>query len=220
MSVRIASDTELIEFNGWTLRVRHSGRPRRLLLLLHGWTGDENSMWVFTRGLSMHYLMVAPRAPHAADTNGFSWRPSVSTSFGQPTLQMFREAAEGLIRLVDEYQASAGLEAKTFDVMGFSQGAAMTSLLAILYPDRVRKAGVLAGFVPGETEELILQKPLTGKQIFMANGTQDEMVTIDRARQSAKLLENAGAEVLFMEDEVGHKLSAKHLRALDDYLKD
>jgi len=32
-------------YNGWTMRVRHATQePARFLLLLHGWTGDENSM--------------------------------------------------------------------------------------------------------------------------------------------------------------------------------
>jgi hypothetical protein len=50
--VQTETDTELINFNGWTMRVRpsQSSNPR-LLVMIHGWTGDENSMWVFTRGL-------------------------------------------------------------------------------------------------------------------------------------------------------------------------
>jgi predicted esterase len=46
------------------------------------------------------------------------------------------------------------------------------------------------------------------------------MVTIDRARASIELLEQAGAQVTYCEDEVGHKLSANCLRALENYLQD
>ncbi len=219
MNARIATDTELIEFNGWTLRVRHSGKPRRLLLLVHGFTGDENSMWVFTRGVSSHYMIVAPRAPFAADPSGYSWRSSQPDLTIKPAMQMFRESVDGLIRLVDEYQAFVKMEAPTFDVLGFSQGAAMSSLLMLMYPQRVHRAGILAGFVPEEVEELTASLPLAGKQVLMAHGTQDQTITIERARQSAALLERAGASVIFCEDEVGHKLGANGLRALDAYLK-
>jgi phospholipase/carboxylesterase len=221
------TDTELIEFNDWTLRVRQStSENSRLLLLIHGWTGDENSMWVFTRGLSPDYWMIAPRGPHPAESSGFSWRPPQPMTFGRPSLETLLPAAEALIRLIDEYSASVthgGLcqvDASQFDLMGFSQGAAMVNVLGMLFPQRVRKMGVLAGFVPSGLDEIIGKKPLLGKNVFVAHGTQDQMVPIDRARASIGLLEQAGAQVTYCEDEVGHKLSANCLRALEKYLDD
>ena len=112
------------------------------------------------------------------------------------------------------------MDALQFDLMGFSQGAAMVNLVAMLYPHRVRKMGVLAGFVPSGLEELISQRPLAGKNIFVAHGTQDNMVPIDRARASIELLEQAGAQVTYCEDEVGHKVSSTCMRALESYLQD
>jgi len=221
--VQTATNTELIEFNNWTLRVRASQSVNpRLLVLIHGWTGDENSMWVFARGISSDYWMIAPRAPHAlrAESSGFSWRPPQPETFGRPSLEALRPAADGLIRLIDEYSASVKVDALQFDLMGFSQGAAMVNLVAMLYPHRVRKMGVLAGFVPSGLEELISQKPLAGKNIFVAHGTQDNMVPIDRARASIELLEQAGAQVTYCEDEVGHKVSSTCMRALESYLQD
>jgi phospholipase/carboxylesterase len=177
-------------------------------------------MWIFTRALSPDYWMLAPRAPHAADPSGFSWRPLQISTFGMPSLETLLPAAEGLIKLVDEYSASVKLDALQFDLMGFSQGAAMTNLMGILYPHRIRKMGVLAGFVPAGLEELISQKPLVGKNIFVAHGTQDQTIPVDRARASMELLERAGAQITYCEDEVGHKLSTNCLRALETYLKD
>ena len=216
-----ANNIQLISFNEWTIRVRASQAPApRLLLLIHGWTGDENSMWLFTRGLSPEYWMIAPRASHAADPGGYSWRPPHPATFGRPSLEMLRPAAEGLIRLIDEYSASVDLDARQFDLMGFSQGAALVNLVGMLYPHRIRKMCVLAGFVPSGLEAIIDRKPLAGKKVFVAHGTEDQMVPIDRARASIKLLEKAGAQVAFCEDEVGHKLSAACRIALEGYLKD
>jgi phospholipase/carboxylesterase len=217
--VPIATDTELISFGDWTLRARKSqSQNPRLLVLLHGWTGDENSMWIFTRGLSPDYWMIAPRAPHTADPGGFSWRPLQASTFGWPSLEALSPAADGLIKLIDEYSASVGVDARQFDLMGFSQGAAMVNLIGILHPHRIRKMGVLAGFVPAGLDQLIQQKPLAGKNIFVAHGTQDQMIPIDRARASMDLLEQAGAQITYCEDEVGHKLSKNCLRALERYL--
>ena len=58
-------DSQLTTFEDWTLRVRPgSGRDARVMLLLHGWTGDENSMWAFARDLPASAWLIAPRAPH------------------------------------------------------------------------------------------------------------------------------------------------------------
>jgi len=218
--VLIAPDTELIEFENWTLRIRKTTHSSpRLLLLIHGFTGDENSMWVFARDLPPHYWIVAPRALHIAEPGGYSWRPLHSVTIDRPSLEQLRPAAEALIKLIDAYQISVNPERRRrIDVMGFSQGAAMTNLLAFLYPQRIRKTGILAGFVPGGMEELVAQRPLSGKPFFVAHGTKDETVPIDRARASIEILKQAGAQVTYCEDAVGHKVSLTCLRALKDFL--
>ena len=217
------NNAALITFKDWTLRVRESSDPSpRLMLLIHGLTGDENSMWVFARNLSSAYWMVAPRAPYASQMQqgGYSWRTRDSDAEDRPSLEQLRSSAEALIHLADAYADSVGLKADVFDVMGFSQGAAMSSLLAFLYPERIRRVGILAGFVPGGLDVLVTQRPLEGKPFFVAHGTKDETVPIERARASIETLEQAGARVTFCEDEVGHKVSAGCLRALKDFFTD
>lgn len=227
------NNASLVQFNGWTLRVRPqvpeggeaTARPSRLLLLIHGYTGDENSMWVFARDLPKHYWMIAPRAPYPSGAEGYSWRPVPSFDLGRPRLDQLLPAAEALIRLVDAYQASAGIDAsperrRRIDVIGFSQGAAMSNVLAFLYPEKIRKIGILAGFVPSGLEAYASKRPLEGKSVFVAHGAKDEMVPIDRARSSIQILEQAGAQILYCEDDVGHKVSLNCLRALRAYLED
>ena len=215
------SNTSLIDFSDWTLRIREATEtPARPLLLIHGLTGDENSMWVFVRDLPKHYWMIAPRAPHNAEPFGYSWRTVHPGTFGRPSFEQLLPAAQALIRLIDEYQASDGIDGSVIDVMGFSQGAAMSSVLAFLYPQRICKVGILAGFVPSGVDEYIDGRPLEGKKIFVAHGTKDEMVPVDRARDSIKILEQAGADITYCEDEVGHKVSLNCIKALRKYFED
>ncbi len=219
--MRIPNDTELITFDDWTMRVHPaSKKPVRLLLLLHGWTGDENSMWVFVRNFPLDYWTIAPRAPYATQPSGYSWRtpqaPQSGTR-GWPSLEDFRSSADALIALVDDYAAQNELDAPQFDVIGFSQGAVLTNVVSLLYPERIRRAAVLSGFLPVGSESLVEKRPLNGKPFFVAHGTLDEMVKIEYARQSVEMLEHAGASVTFYEDEVGHKLSANGLHELEEY---
>src|SRR5690349_23543699 len=67
------SNATLVKFHDWTVRVQESSAAKpRFLLLIHGLTGDENSMWVFARNLSHDYWMIAPRAPYPTEPSGFS----------------------------------------------------------------------------------------------------------------------------------------------------
>jgi phospholipase/carboxylesterase len=177
-------------------------------------------MWVFARNLPAHYWLVAPRAPNKAEASGYSWRSSQYGNLNEVGPEWLRSSAEALIRLVDEYSASIGIDSSTFDTMGFSQGAAMCNVLAFLYPQRIRKVGILAGFVPLGLEELASERPLEGKQFFVTHGTKDEMVPIDRARASIAVLEEAGANITYCEDDVAHKVSVNCLRALKDFFTD
>ena len=163
--------------------------------------------------------MVAPRAlyPSGAEQGGYSWSSRNTGLEDRSSLEQLRPSAESLLRIVDEYVASINIDASTIDVIGFSQGAAMCSTLAFLYPQRIRKVGMLAGFVPTGLEELVSQRPVEGKPFFVAHGTKDETVTIETARASVEVLEQAGAQVTFCEDNVGHKVSVNCLRALKTF---
>lgn len=217
------NNTHQLTYNGWTLRVRHAAEePARFMLLLHGWTGDENSMWIFARKFPADMWIAAPRAPHTSERGGYTWRrldSARASDWGLPTLSDLKPAAEDLIRLVDELSASVGVDASQFDVAGFSQGGALTNLLALLYPERIRKAAVLAGFMPDGVDDLLERRVLDGKEFFVAHGTQDNLVPFERARDSIELLEKGGAQVTFCEADVGHKLSADCLRALEEFFK-
>lgn len=230
------NNTHQMTYNGWTMRVRHAAQvPARFLLMLHGWTGDENSMWIFTRKFPEDMWIAAPRAPHAVEGGGYSWRalqtgalrhgfeklnPAAQDGdWGLPTLSDLKPAADSLIRLVDEVSVSIGVDATQFDVAGFSQGGALVNVLALLYPQRIRKAAVLAGFMPGVVDDLIARHVLAGKKFFVAHGSNDNLVPLERARQAIELLEEAGAQVTFCEAEVGHKVSADCLRGLETFFR-
>ena len=205
-------------YNGWALRVRHATQqPARFLLMLHGWTGDENSMWVFTQKFPDDLWIAAPRGLHTAVEGGYSWRALRPGTWGLPTLFELKPAADALIRLVDDLASSWGVDARQFDVAGFSQGGALTNVLALLYPQRIRRAAVLAGFVPADTDEYINRRVLEGKSFFVAHGNQDNLIPLERARQSILQLEQAGAQVTYCEADVGHKVSADCLRGLESF---
>ena len=93
----------------------------------------------------------------------------------------------------------------------------MANCLALLFPERIHRAAVLAGFMPGGVDDLLESQVLKGIPFFVAHGTRDQLVPVESARESIGFLERAGAQVTFCEAEVGHKVSADCLRALEAF---
>jgi predicted esterase len=93
-------------------------------------------------------------------------------------------------------------------------------LLAITFPGLIDKAAFLAGFAPSTNSELIKNKPLDGKHFFVGQGSRDDIVSVEQSKLMVNLLERAGAQITYCEDDVGHKVSSDCLRALKRYLAD
>jgi phospholipase/carboxylesterase len=202
-------DAELLEFRDWRFRFRPAeSTPSRLLLMIHGLSGDENSMWIFARNLPGNVAVVAPRGIHLAREGGYTWRKVRPDMQGLPVIEELRPSADALIGFVDDWSKTVGIIANQIDLIGFSQGAALTYTTAILHPDRIRALAALSGFVPRGAEKILSSGVLKGKPIFVTHGRQDDMVPVELARRSVTLLEGSGALVKYCETDGGHKVSA------------
>jgi phospholipase/carboxylesterase len=190
-------------------------KPKRFLILLHGWKGDENSMLVFARNLATDIAILAPRGIFTVPEGGYSWREIRPGTWGLASLEDFRPAAEALVAFVDEWAATAGMDLDQFDLMGFSQGAAMTYTLALLYPQRIRQLAAISGFIPEGGQFLPVMPRLNGKQVFISHGRKDDVVPVEQSRKAVLQFEQAGALVTYCESDTGHKISKECLKALE-----
>lgn len=210
------TDSQLHTFDGWTFRLRPAlDEPARLFLLLHGWKGDETSMWVFASLLPDCYTALAPRALYVEPTGGYTWRKIPPGKWGLPALDDLRPAADALVKFVDDWTASTGLDGRQFDVAGFSQGAALTYTLALLHPERVGRFAALSGFLPAGAEDRLAA--LAGKRVFVAHGRQDDLIPVERARQAVALLEAAGVRVTFCESDGGHRVGKECFKGMKTF---
>jgi phospholipase/carboxylesterase len=204
------------EIDGWVLRQRipHAPGPHPLILMLHGWTGDEASMWVFASRLPKEAMLVSPRGLYPAPMGGYGWH--VHKEGDWPWVDDFQPAIEALQQLLTpDYFPQAGLS--RIWLVGFSQGAALCCAFALQHPARIRALAGLSGFLPQGAEALARNRPLVDIPVFLAHGSLDEQVPVERARQAVQVLEDAGAVVTYCEDEVGHKLSANCFRGLEEF---
>jgi len=187
-----------------------------VIMMFHGWTGDEDSMWIFAAKMPSDAILIAPRGLHSSSFGGYSW---YSESIGEwPELTDYQDA----ISAVESIQLNgifSNADFTRFRMVGFSQGAALSYCYALTHPQKVRSIAGLSGFVPNGVDTLTEFNPLVEMPIFIAHGTQDQLVPVERARAGVEVLQRAGARVSYCEDDVGHKLSASCYRGMQEFLR-
>ncbi len=199
-----------IQIENWVIRYRSpdGAGPHPVIWLFHGWTGDENSMWVFASRIPDKYLLLAPRGLYSTPLGGYSWHP-LTPGNRWPQVEDFTFAVEQLTLLMENWPATAPpAEFSRFRVAGFSQGGALAYSFAMLLPERIISLAGLASFLPDGAATYLREIDFKQKPVFVSHGTKDHLVPIARARQAVQLLDQAGAQVTFCESDVGHKLGA------------
>ena len=214
------NDPDLHYFGEWVFRFRPSSTgSSHLIVLLHGFTGDENSMWVFAPKLPREAAIMAPRGRYVSVEGGYTWRKNRSALIGFPTIEDLCPSSDALIDFIDKWSNSKEMDISRIDLIGFSQGAALAYTLALLYPGRTGRIAALSGFLPRGSEPLVKSQKLTGKQFFIAHGRKDNHIPVEEARKTAELLKDSGADVRYCESSGGHKVSVNCFSEMSDIFK-
>lgn len=208
--MQISSHSTTYLQNGWVFKVSqpHQHFRQELILLLHGWSGDENSMDIFIRALPTNVWIISPRAPYALPDTGYSWTKSIP-DFPQAQIE-FIESASGLWQQISGWKNMLRIPDEiTIHLVGFSQGGAMSLILSFLHGNQIGKIACLSGFLPDWGENLIINGSLINKPYLITHGTSDQIVPVERARMAQTILRSTGASVNYCETLGGHKLAAK-----------
>ncbi len=206
------------QIDDWIFQVRYpdGAGPSPVVLMLHGWTGDEQSMWVFAGRMPSQAVLLAPRAPYTSPLGGYSWHANQHKVW--PWVDDFNPALESLFQVLTA-QNFPEADLSRLTLAGFSQGAACAYALALQHPRRVQAVVGLSGFMPDGAAAFARNKPLEGMPVFLAHGVQDRLVAVGKARQAVQILEDAGARVTYCEDDVGHKLGSSCFKGMETFLR-
>ena len=186
-------------------------------MLFHGRGADEQDLQPLIDILDpeRRLLGVTPRGPLALPPGGQHWYIVREVGFPDPAtfLPVFEEVSAWLDGFLDE----RGVRPERTVLGGFSQGAVMAYSLS-LGAGRPRPAALVAlsGFIPtveGFELELGAAPP-----VAIGHGTFDPVIPVEFGRQARKLLEDAGAPVLYREYPLGHAIDPRFLVELRQWL--
>ncbi len=180
-----------------------------LCFLVHGRAGNFDVMATFKRCLPEEWAVIAVQGFLEDVRGGFSWW-NVDEEVRDLRWEAIRLAAARLTGFVEQAIEFYKLQPRQILALGFSQGAALLSLLAQKDPQMFSGVGLLAGFVIRESSRPGGKLPA----LFVAHGTEDDVVPLNKAKEGVEYLRSLGASVTYVEDAVGHKVGTSALKAL------
>jgi phospholipase/carboxylesterase len=93
------------------------------VVMLHGYLGNEDVMWIFGKAVPPPWLKLAPRGLERLAADSYSW--SRIPQSGWPEMADFAAAVGALTRFIDALPELYQADPEQIYLMGFSQGAAL-----------------------------------------------------------------------------------------------
>src|SRR3954454_4310188 len=183
----------LIPLTGPSRPPQSGGKPRRLVILLHGLGADGNDLiglQQYWGRLAPDAEFISPNAPFPCDMApyGYQWF-SVQDRSPQTVLAGVRAAAPMLDGFIDEELQKRGFDESDAALVGFSQGTMMALYVGL------RRAKPLAGIL-GYSGRLIAPELLAGElrsrpPVLLVHGTHDQLVPFDSLAHAEAALKQA-----------------------------
>jgi len=189
------------------------------VVALHGRGTDAYDLIPLVESLGFDILVIAPRAPRLFEVGGgYTWYDLGEE--GVPDPNSFRESLRLLQDFLIQIREGYPIGPTGLILLGFSQGAVMSYAAGLLDPTHVHGIVALSGYIPIRSNLPIKWSELKGFPVFVSHGAYDELIPLKLGKESAELLRNAGANVIFKEYTMGHQVTEQTLRDLTSWMRD
>jgi phospholipase/carboxylesterase len=212
-----------------TIEIETAPNPTASVIILHGLGADGNDFVPVAHELDLGPVgpvrFVFPHAPTRPVTinGGYVMRAwydilALGTQQQREDEAGLRES-RGLVEALIAKEKARGIAAKRIVLAGFSQGCAMTLMTGLRHDERLAGLVGLSGYLPlaakAEAERHAANRDVP---IFLAHGTQDPVIPIDRARASRDVLLALGHAVEWHEYAMPHSVCAEEIGDLNRWL--
>lgn len=218
------SDIPLLE----TLEGETGEHPVATIIVLHGLGADGGDFVPVCEALDLSAVgpvrFVFPHAPvRAVTVNGGyrmrAWYDILGTDLQRREDEAgLRESQRAIAALIDR-ERERGIAPHRIVLAGFSQGCAMTLMTGLGYPERLAGLAGMSGYLPlaasaaAERSEANRDVP-----IFLAHGTQDPVVALERGSASRDALLALGHTVEWHEYAMEHAVCPEEIADLNRWL--
>jgi len=212
---------EVATLSGPSTPAASGGKPRRLIVFLHGFGADGNDLI----GLAPYFADVVPDADFLSPHAPYS---CVMAGFGRQWFNVYEQNAEGrlaairvaagiLDRFLDDELEARGLTDAELALIGFSQGTMMSLFVA---PRRARAcAGVIGYSGRLESPELLAKEARSKPPVLLVHGDRDDRLPVELLDRATGTLTASGFSVEHhLRPGLGHSIDEEGIRLGRDFL--
>jgi phospholipase/carboxylesterase len=211
------------------IEIETAPNPTASIIILHGLGADGNDFVPVAHELELGAIgavrFIFPHAPTRPVTinGGYVMRAwydilALGTQQQREDEAGLRES-QGLVETLIANEKARGVPARRIVLAGFSQGCAMTLMTGLRHAERLAGLVGMSGYLPlaakAEAERHAANRDVP---IFLAHGTQDPVIPIDRARASRDVLLALGHAVEWHEYAMPHSVCAEEIEDLNRWL--
>jgi phospholipase/carboxylesterase len=201
----------------------HGPGPHPTILALHG--RGANALDLL--GLAPYvcggrFLVLCPQGPVQMPIGpgavGYAWIPP-STPGSAPDVPAVLAVREQLRAFLDTAVERYPIDQRKLIVLGFSQGGVMAYSLGLGDPQRFAALAALSTWLPPELLDSLPETAAVQRlPILVQHGSRDELIQVDRARQSVEMLRQWRMPLTYREYDIGHEINARSLMDLSTWL--
>jgi phospholipase/carboxylesterase len=220
--------TELLE----AIEVETGGNATASVIWMHGLGADGNDFAPIVRELDLTGVQpirfIFPHAPMRPVTinNGYIMRAWYDVGYGdlegrsrQPDEKGVRASQAEIAKLVDR-ELARGIASRRIVLAGFSQGGAIALQTGLRYPQPLAGIMALSTYLPcAESVPAEAAPANAGRSVFMAHGTEDQVLPYAMGANSRRLLETLGYDVEWHEYAMPHSVCLEEVRDIAAWLR-
>ncbi len=153
-------------------------------------------------------------------------RPSSPSMARKYTPRAPNSSRQKLVQFIQLAAQHYRTDPKHVYLMGFSQGAILSLLMALTRPDLLAGVIVVSGRLPGEllassspiTRQLAGRDAINGLPVFLAHGSLDDVIKVEEGQRVRDRLMSLQANVFYREYDTGHAIPRQIMSDLDNWL--
>jgi phospholipase/carboxylesterase len=208
------------------IEICQTNEPTASVIWLHGLGADGNDFVPVIEMLQLPNIrFILPHAPYQkiSMNNGYemrAWYDLFGLQSKHPQDAAGIEKTQSYIESLIAQENSRGIANGRIVIAGFSQGGAIALHLASRQQQALAGVLALSTYLPLQ-EKLATQKTSQSLNtpIFMAHGTFDEVITLQRCQQSFKLLQENGYQIEWHEYAMAHSVHPQEINDIRAFLQ-
>ena len=197
--------------------------PHATILTLHGRGANAFDLLGLAPYLcNGKFLMICPQGPLETPIGpgafGYAWYPM--SMGGPPDIGAILSSREKLRQFIDACMKRYPIDTEKLVVVGFSQGGVMAYSLALSNPERFAGLAVLSSWLPTAliSKLSINNEAVQSLPTIVQHGSQDQMIEIQRAKDSVERLRALRVPLTYRVYDMGHEITPRSLTELSAWL--